>query len=205
MGQRLVFRVIKNDEQIATIYYHWSGYTGSIYAEAKYLIMGLAERGYSDDMSVEDTLRMILDILESSNDGHGRCGGVTGKQHEYDAWAKLGVSPKKDMVSRNEGIIDITEEGMKDSIYWAEALEDFNLDTKTFTNSEYCIIDPSDYSDYDIDDPITIPEFDGGMAYFDEVKWSDVDAAMLWYVKNFHRRCWNRRNANTGDIVTVTE
>lgn len=44
MGQRLVFKCIKDDKQFATIYYQLSGYTQSIYYEAAATLEGKRQK-----------------------------------------------------------------------------------------------------------------------------------------------------------------
>lgn len=215
MGQRLVFECKKDGKRFATIYYHWSGYTGSIYYEAARLIEGLKNHGYYKGVDVNTIKRMLLDIIQQHSDYKGH-GGMSfwkdenGNLPELEAWKALGVEPIMDDVNRNEGLIDITEKGMEQAVYWAEALEEFNFDTETFTNNEYVFVGPSTpelLGDYDIDNPDAIPVFNYGNSFIGTVKWEDAEAACEWFNSNSNNRFEGSlgRDAVSGDIVFATE
>lgn len=59
MGQRLVITVHAFDEDIATIYYHWSAYTTSALDEAQKILKNVKW----EDTTSKDEL-MVFDILE---------------------------------------------------------------------------------------------------------------------------------------------
>ena len=69
MGQRLVINCIRDGERFATLYFHWSGYTDSAYEEGQKIVSGLLERGYSRDMTKEETILLLERILRE--DSHG--------------------------------------------------------------------------------------------------------------------------------------
>ena len=205
MGERLVFSVIKNDEQIATIYYHWSAYTRAIYEEARVLINGLRSRGYFgvvlESASKEEIQKVLLQILEEDSkyhfeapdgtvvDNHGGCSGTSVKHDdgsktypEKEAFEALGVEVSLDDVSRNCGLIDITEEGMANAKYLAEDIEEFNLDNETFTNNLFYQYEEDIeevWEDVSYDD---IPEVELPQDLIDVISFDDVDKALKWYI-----------------------
>lgn len=108
MRQRLVFECKKDGKTFATLYYHWSGYTGSIYYEAWRLVEGLKARGYDKTMDVPTIQKMLLDILQSQ--GGGASWSKNGDVYpEIEAFKALGVTDIKEDISRNDGLIDITK------------------------------------------------------------------------------------------------
>lgn len=192
MGQRLVFKCIRGGERIATLYFHWSGYTESIYDTAVMLINGLRERNYSKAMTDDEVRLILLDILEkdstyewtdrSSGTITATHGGVSDgdKGQAYQAFKELGAEPIVDGLSRNEGLIDITEDGMNQAEWWAEALETFDFDKETFTNGEYSHIPPDEIYEPDERRP-DIPVFNPNPRYWDEIRWKDAADAARWF------------------------
>ena len=182
MGQRLVFKCQKEGKLIATLYYHWSGYTGSIYYEAWRLVEALKARNYDKSVDIPTVQKMLLDIVQSQ--GGGVDGSVeNGIKVEFEAFKALGVEPKTEDVTRNEGLISITEKGMESTIHWAEALEEFNFDDETFTNNEYYFIsgDDEEFEYYEIHHPEDVPVFNHGKHYMGTVKWDEAFDAYQWF------------------------
>ena len=74
MGERLVFKCIKDDKMFATLYFHWSAYTLAGYEEAINIVRGIKERGWTKEKSVTETLQILCDMLENNfsllNDGY---------------------------------------------------------------------------------------------------------------------------------------
>lgn len=122
MGQRLVVTVNQYGEDIAKIYYHWSAYSVSALREAREIINVLY-----DDENEEKDLRLRL-IRFCENNGGGIDGGETS-----DEWKRItkmypNVEFKKDNISRNCGLIALSEEGMNDIQGWSEGDVIINLD-----------------------------------------------------------------------------
>lgn len=172
MGERLVFKVIKREKRIATLYYHWSGYTGSIYLEAANLAKWLRENGFTGEESIEKTQEMLLRFAEQN-------GGGVGSKETLAEFKKRGINPKEDDYSRNYGLLDITDKGMRDAERWGEHIEEFNLDDQTFTNNEFAHIDPEEL-DW-IDRPVVIPKWEPDPRYVGTIKWDDAVNAMQWF------------------------
>ena len=212
MGQRLVFECKKDGKTFATLYYHWSGYTGSIYYEAWRLIEGLKDHGYYKGIDVNTIKKMLLDILQHYDDGTYH-GGVDfskaedGSFPEFEAFKALGMEPMKDDVSRSEGLISITEKGIQSSIYYAEALEEFDFDTETFTNHEYSLVNSkyelAEYYEITDKELEEIPLFDD--TYFGTVKWADAEAAWKHYNENTVRYYGSLGKNEDGGVYFATE
>jgi hypothetical protein len=208
MGQRLVFECKKDGKRFATLYYHWSGFTGSIYYEALRLVQALEEHGYDKSMDIPSIQKMLLDIVQSFGGGVSCTKTDDGVHPEVEAFKALGVTDIKEDISRNEGLIDITEKGMAEAVFWAEELEEFNFDDETFTNNEFMYLDEGD-EEWDLlapEHPENIPVFNHGKHYIGTVKWSEAYAACQWYNTLIDRfEGFIGKDAETGKLVYVTE
>lgn len=181
MGQRLVFKCMKGDKRFATIYYHWSGYTQSIYYEAAELVAYLRSHGYTGKESIETLQKMLLDYLEARGGGVSWGKDDNGYLYEIEEWHTRGVHPKHD-ISRNNGMLDITDKGMRNSEYWAEALEEFNFSDETFTNNEFY---HEERGEFEVDDEEykTLPKWKSDSRYVGTIKWDDARDAGEWFEK----------------------
>lgn len=226
MGQRLTFKIIKGGECIASIYYHWSAYTGETYLEALKLIYGLRMRGYTKECSNDDTIIMLEDILECNciilNRGTDmekvEIGGVDANcdREFFEIYKKkYGIDFRYCAhTSRNCGILAIGEH-IKTQEYWAEELEEFNLDTETFTNNIYDVYkDINEYAyNYGLEDedvnnmieslPVVVPESVFGTISFDDAV--DVYQRFLDAKENMKLNSYTFGKTPSGEIVTITE
>jgi hypothetical protein len=172
MGERLVFKVIKREKRIATLYYHWSGYTGSIYFEAGKLASWLRDNGFTGEESIEKTQEMLLNFVQQN-------GGGVGDKYTFNEFKKRGINPKEDGYSRNDGLLDITDTGMREAERWGEHVEEFNLDDQTFTNNEFTYDDPEEF-DW-VKHPEVIPKWEPDPRYVGTINWDDAEDAMRWF------------------------
>ena len=172
MGERLVFKVIKREKQIATLYYHWSGYTGSIYFEGANLAKWLKDNGFTGEESIEKTQEMLLQFVEQN-------GGGVGDRNTLNEFKKRGINPKEDGCNRTYGLLDITDKGMTYAERWGEHIEEFDLDDLTFTNSEFTYEDPEEF-DW-VEHPEVIPKWEPDPRYVGTINWDDAVDAMRWF------------------------
>jgi hypothetical protein len=156
MGERLVFKCIKDDKMFATLYYHWSAYTICGFEEGAEIVKGLKYHNWSKEMSTTETIGMLVNILEHNvsvidSKMHGGVSGGTGSD-EWKALIEMGVTPHEgEHVDRTYGLIDVTEEGMNGALGWAEQIEEINFDEGYFTANNYYL--------FDIDDKESMEEF----------------------------------------------
>lgn len=139
MGQRLVVSVIKDEERIAAMYFHWSAYTKSALWEAQRIIDAI-------NNSKNDDLRLTLIRYCEENGG---CIDGGGDSKEFEAIQEMYPNEIfKEYGSRNEGLIALTEDGMNDLEGWSEGDLEIDLDNGFVYNyvySGYETID--DYND----------------------------------------------------------
>lgn len=175
MGQRLVVTIEKGDRNLCKIYYHWSAYTYNALLETKKIINCIYN--HKDETESELLLRLIRFCEENG-------GGIRGVKDEFAYIQSL--YPNEIFVtenySRSEGLIALSEKGMRDLQSWSEGDVYINLDTDEV---DFCVY--SGYEDFEeyiqnrkswddefdeteLDD---IPEFDFCLGYFDV---DDIDA-----------------------------
>lgn len=110
MGQRLVITIHAFNEDIATIYYHWSAYTASALQEAKDLIDNV---DWFDTTGKDELILRITRQLE-------KCGGGVSIRDREAFKKKYPNETFKDDINRNYGLIAITKNGMEELEYWSE-------------------------------------------------------------------------------------
>ena len=122
MGQRLNIQLeidIPNsgDRQVlANAYYHWSGYTSTAYE----LVKAIADSPYCcEDCTFTDPVEKAIRLLEATG------AGLT--EDEFtDTYPE---SKYKLFTNRNNGLIAISEKGIKETQNWEEARVTINLTT----------------------------------------------------------------------------
>lgn len=142
MGQRLVLTIRKDKEDVAAIYYHWSGYTRASFQEIKQLL----EDFFSEEIQCIDDVRLrILRCLEL----HG--GGLGMDEREDFESSYSGVKYQKE-VDRNYGLVSITAEGIEETETWGEEFAVLDLDDMRILNQVFILEDPEAVIDYLSDD-----------------------------------------------------
>jgi len=131
MGQRLVVSIQNNGKELATVYYHWSAYTVSALWEVSKLARCIFN--HQDETEAELKLRLIRFCYENG-------GGINGKEEEFKYIEGLypGEVFKRDGYSRSDGLIDLSEEGRKDSHGWSEGDVEIYIDEERINNGVFC-------------------------------------------------------------------
>ncbi len=130
MGQRLVVSIQNNGKELATVYYHWSAYTVSALWETSKLVRCIFN--HKDETEEELKLRLIRFCYENG-------GGINGKEEEFEYIEKLypGEVFKRDGYSRSDGLIDLSEQGRKDSHGWSEGDVEIYIDEERINNGVF--------------------------------------------------------------------
>lgn len=135
MGERLVVRVDMDGEDFAAIYYHWGAYTVDALRITQRIINAL---GNYKKRSEE---QMQLDLIQMcERDG----GGVEYGDIQYVSH-KLHCNFKRDNISRNDGLIAISPEGIERISSWATPVY---IDLKNRTVTNYVMNTFSSYKEY---------------------------------------------------------
>ena len=168
MGQRLVITVHAFDEDIATIYYHWSAYTTSALDEAQKILKNVK---WEDTTSKDELILRIVRFMESN-------GGCIDFEDKPEFNKRFPNVEFKDDGSRNDGLVAISKQVMDKQRYWSEGDLIIDFDNEMICNSVFWWYD-SDESlrdelgeDCDIDFD-TIPELkiDPGEFSFDDLTY----------------------------------
>ena len=122
MGQRLVITIKNEDRELAAIYYHWSAYTYDALVQTKNVIDCIYNHK-------EETERKMLLRLIRCLEANG--GGIVGDENEFNYISSLYPNEtfKRDGVSRNDGIIALSPDGMAESQSWSEGDVDIHIDS----------------------------------------------------------------------------
>ena len=162
------------------------------------------DRGYSKDMTKNETILMLEKILREDlkspgcRDRRDRTivithGGVNQTDAEIKAFETLGLSKEEmdaESIYWSNGIISITEQGMKDSETWGEGFALLDFDNETFENDLFYEDEPTseilEAFGIEYDD---IPKWDPPMEFTGAIKWEDLEAAREWYWENYGEDC----------------
>ena len=130
MGQRLIITIKQNDEDLAKIYYHWSAYTYSALLETKKVIDCI----YNHEEETVDDFRLRLVKFVEENGG-----GIRGDEYEFEYIKKIYPNSvfKTDNYSRSNGLIALSEKGMKELQDWSEGDIIIDLDDDTVENNVF--------------------------------------------------------------------
>lgn len=176
MGQRLVINGIKNHTPIFNIYYHWSAYTESAIHEADQLLKYL--------LRPENCGDLVLSAIEyCENNG----GGITGDKDLEEAKRLYpDHNFKTDDISRNDGLIAITADGMNNNVSWAEGTIDIDFDNDLINNNVFWGYDDVDQinEEYEYnedeklkDSDILVPHISVEQFHFDQI--DEVDEILV--------------------------
>lgn len=109
MGERLAVNIDNGDDKIAVVYYHWGAYTTDALRITQRIVETL---GDYESKSAEE---MQLDLIKMCEcDG----GGIEFNDVEYIS-NKFKCNFKRDNISRNDGLIAISPEGIATVNQWA--------------------------------------------------------------------------------------
>ena len=174
MGQRLVITVRKNDSDIATIYYHWSAYSVCALQETKDLVDYIEAHEIDKLKDIDDIQLELIKFCEANG------GGISANDELYAKQKFEGIHKFKDdkLVSRNYGLIDISEKGMGNSQSWSEGDVVIDLDNATILNDVFFMCENFDeLVEFCTDDEYTnideIPLYDCGD--ISNIRFDEID------------------------------
>lgn len=131
MGQRLNIEMMYDDRVIANCYYHWS----ADHESASYLVNKIVSNAeLSNCTSEEEYLAETVRLLELTG------GGIDAEERKrimQDFAGRFGEIEFKDAVSRDEGLISVSEEGIERTRYFEDGRVEIHLDKK-FVKSCVC-------------------------------------------------------------------
>lgn len=192
MGQRLVVTVRSQGKDLCNIYYHWSAYTMSALYTTKEILDCIYN--HEDESESELLLRLIRFCEEN---GGGISNGPNGDEWKYIQNLYPNEVFKAEMISRNNGLISLSEKEMAESQYWSEGDVIINLDEDEVNFGVFCGYDDveeyieerkswdDDFEEMNIED---IPDIGVELGFFDVSDIDKVIAALEstdeWVVRN---------------------
>ena len=176
MGQRLVVTVRSMGEDLCKMYFHWSAYTIPALMEVRDMMAEFPMETKSKDEVI------LYFIRYCEKNGGGISDGYGGKEWNYITEKYPNEKFKVDGISRNNGLIGISEEKMDSIQSWSEGDIIIALDEMTVHNEVFWFYDGIDaYNEelVDREDELTtlddIPEV-GEIGDFDLEDIDDVIA-----------------------------
>ena len=139
MGQRLVVTVISQNKDLCKMYFHWSAYTSCALNVTKDVLDCIYN--HEDETEREFQLRMIRFCEQY---GGGIKNGKGSVEWKYIQNVYPNEIFKKEDISRNYGLIAISEEGMDDLQDWSEGSVYIDIDEDVVHFGVYC-----EYEDID--------------------------------------------------------
>lgn len=117
MGERLNIEILKDGKVLANSYYHWSGYTRSSLGLTQHILNNL------NNVIHEDEVLRAIKLLETTG------AGLTDDEKVYAGNVYKDIQFGK-CSGRNEGLIAVSEEGIKTTRRWEEARVQIHIDTE---------------------------------------------------------------------------
>ena len=138
MGQRLVVTVRSMGEDLCKMYFYWSAYTIPALMEVRDMMAELP-------METKSTAEAILYFIRyCEKNGGGISDGYGGKEWNYITEKYPNEKFKVDGISRNNGLIGISEEKMDSIQSWSEGDIIIDLDEMTVHNEVFWFYDGID-------------------------------------------------------------
>ena len=162
MGQRLVINITANDTVLANAYFHWDGYTQCAIEHTCKLIAlqewleKLEEYG---QVTLDKRAIFMLEFLGA---------GITPEDFHLKTYPDI-WTPAKD---RNEGLIQVSKEQIKDAENWAEGLVAIDIFNKTVDFDVFFYYDEGDLDEEEEKNPVDMP-MPWNMSYSEFLKFAD--------------------------------
>ena len=138
MGQRLVVTVRSMGEDLCKMYFHWSAYTIPALMEVRDMMAEFPMETKSKDEAI------LYFIRYCEKNGGGISDGYGGKEWNYITEKYPNEKFKVDGISRNNGLIGISEEKMDSIQSWSEGDIIIDLDEMTVHNEVFWFYDGID-------------------------------------------------------------
>lgn len=168
MGQRLNIEIHSNGKVLANCYYHWSAYSESAAQLAQEIIHNINKIEYTGS-----DLLCAVKLLESTG------AGLTDNEKEYaktlDDFNNYNFT---ECTGRNDGLIAISPDGIKETRNWQEYALYIYLDEKRMSFKVFCSSDKWDWEkeckEY-YEEDIKANNLERIDMNFDDIKFSDID------------------------------
>ena len=199
MGQRLNIEIVKNNELLANSYYHWAGYTSCAIDMTVNIIKSF---DYIKENKVENVkdkdILFAIRLLEETG------AGMTESEQDKTI-KKIGLIDEnikiKACEGRNEGIINITEEGMKENRYWEEGRVTIDIENKKIKFEVYHNISEEEKNEYEEDGY----KFEEINMNFDNIDFEDIFNVKAFIDKSCYKKQYFFKNKFDNKYIDLIE
>lgn len=173
MGQRLTVTLSKGDKNIASIYFHWSGYSKDALSITDEILSNIDSTSNLDQMNPVEIALSLFSL-------YGYNTGLEKVEEEYisNNYPKLDLKTLRWNSDRNEGLISVSPEEIQNSVEAGEMLVNIDLEKNTVIG-EYLYHVDDEYEDDVVEckelsiDPTAQMSFDDYQTFVCEVLGED--------------------------------
>lgn len=190
MGQRLAVNINKNDKILANAYYHWSGYS---YASLETImpIIGILENYDLENFDVADAIK----VLQTTG------AEVTDEEIKYCNENNIEVKRQTENINRNQGLVAVSEEEIKNTLDWAEEIIDIYVDEKQICYGVYWDVDEDEIEKEAKEENREIKIIDLELKDFPIVDFKDVSCLMNKIEEAQEADCYFRNNGTLYGVI----
>lgn len=179
MGERLNIEVVKGNKLLANSYYHWSGYSNCAVNLTIEIVKSFEYiKKYKVDNVKNKDILLAIRLLEATGAG-------TNESQISNTIKTIGLIDTnveiKKCKGRNEGIIEISEEGMNENRSWEESRVTIDIETQKINFEAYNEIDEEDKKYYEEEAAV---EFKNINVDFNNIKFEDIFDLKAFIDKN---------------------
>lgn len=186
MGQRLNIEITDGEKTLANSYYHWSAYSRSAIYLLKEIICA-----YKSVKSIR-MLDIAVELLQATGAGVNE---IEHSRIDSDKSGKFNDISLKEATSRNDGLIAVTDEGIRETRFWEEGRVTVDLASETFVFDVLWRNPENEYKeDYGDDSYYKLPE--NNFDFCEQTSFSDImkiDEVMNKYPNGYRLPC--------GDVI----
>lgn len=203
MGQRLNIEIVDHEHTYANAYYHWDAFSSTALVKTKDILDWYKENAKRYSGS---PLLLAIKMLESTGAG-------VNDVEEYRILNDPNLELRKFMpqkcINRNEGLLSITDKGMKETESWEEGRVTINIEEETILFNVHNDDLPEEYqryvNDYGYPELEEFMEIDdhhwfGSGENHNEIPFDKIDEALDIHSKTGNGKPWGFKRAD-GSVV----
>lgn len=189
MGQRLNIEILNDGEVLANSYYHWSGYTTSAIALTKHILENM------DKVRQENELLYAIRLLETTG------ARLTGDEI-LCAKKDFPAEEFESAVSRNDGLIGISEKTIEDTRFWEEARVSIDLFNEHIIFDAISVYPKEEFIEYWSEEEYN-KLAPAEMNLLDPVPFSEFDKLAIYIINLVKNKVYNLKIENSNDSSVI--
>lgn len=202
MGQRLNIEIVKNKKVLANCYYHWSGYSSSAVDLVIQIIKHFESiRKYEVEKYIKrQDLLFAIRLLEKTGAGFKDINII--RKILKDKTMNLELNQSK---GRDEGIIEISNEGIEENRYWEESRVTVDIANKTITFEAFQEYSKEEFLWYYSEEEIKRPDIIEIDRNFKNIKFEDIFELKAFIDKAIYQGKYYFYNNNNNKYVVLIQ